>query len=112
MSEQRQRKSLLNDQAMRDLRHAKRQIMDAIVGKVPDQLALATVQAAVRLARREAAPREVLSKRVLALVRQSLMALRQQKWKVDTALLLLNRHIGEPGSVNPRSLEDSEYGLS
>src|SRR5262245_13517219 len=101
MAQPRQRKPILNLQDIHDLRKAKQQIMDAVVGKVPDQLALATVQAAVRLARREAAPHEVLSERVLALVRQSLMALRQQKWKVDTALLLLRKRLGE-----------GEHGLS
>ena len=97
MSDSSTRKPLLNAAAMNDLHKAKRQIMDAAHGKVPEQLMLATAIAAVRLARREASPAEVLSERVVELVRKTLKDLAQQKWKPDTALLLQNRQ-GEPGA--------------
>jgi len=82
---------MVTAQAVGELRQAKQQIMASVTGRVPGCLALATVQAAVRLARREAAPAEVLSERVVELVRQSLAALAQTKWKLDTALLLQQR---------------------
>jgi hypothetical protein len=96
MSEPLQRKPILTAQAVGDLHRAKRQIMAAVVGKVPEPLALATMQAALRLACDEAEPAEVLSERVLELVRQTLMSLAQQKWKPDTALLL-HKHRKEGG---------------
>jgi hypothetical protein len=91
MSEPLQRKPILTAQAVGDLHKAKRQILAATGGKVPEPLTLATAQAAVRLARQEAMPAEVLSERVLELVRQTLISLAQQKWKPDTALLLHKR---------------------
>jgi hypothetical protein len=94
MPKQLQRQPLLKAQAVSDLRHAKQEILEAVAGKVPERLVLATVGAALRLARREATPAEVLSKRVCGLVRDSLMALAQEKWKPDTALVLLRR-LGE-----------------
>jgi hypothetical protein len=91
MSESMQRKPILTAQAVGGLHKAKRQILAAAVGKVPEPLTLTTMQAALRLARHEAEPAEVLSERVLELVRQTLMSLAQQKWKPDTALLLHKR---------------------
>jgi hypothetical protein len=85
------RKPLLTARGLADLQNAKQQIVDAAAGKVPEGLVLATALAAVRLARREATPQEVLSERVVELVRQSLKALAQQKGKPETALLLQKR---------------------
>jgi hypothetical protein len=82
---------LLSAEAMGGLHKAKRQIMDAAQARVPERLLLATATAAVLLARKEATPREVLSARVVELVRESLKALAQQRWKPDTALLLKKR---------------------
>jgi len=82
------RKPLLTAQAINELQNAKRQIMAGAVGRVPEPLLLATAQAAVRLARGQARPSDVLSERVVALVRRSLKALAQQKWTPDTALSL------------------------
>jgi len=95
MSDSSQRKPLLNLAAMKDLSEAKRQILDAAHGRVPEPLLLATALAAVRLSRREAALADVLSERVVELVRESLKAIAQQKWKPDTALMLHKRR-GEP----------------
>jgi hypothetical protein len=58
---------------------------------------LATAVAAVRLARWEAAPAEVLSARVLDLVRASLKASAQKSWKPDTGLVLAASGEGEHG---------------
>ena len=86
-----QRKPILTAQALDGLVNAKQQILDAVAGRVPEHLVLATAEAAVRLARREATLTEVLPERVVALVRHSLRALAQQKWKPDTALVLHQR---------------------
>jgi hypothetical protein len=88
-------KPLLTADALSDLHKAKQQIVDAALGRVPEPLVLATAIAATRLARREATSREVLPERVVELVRETLKALAQQKWKPDTALLL-KRRLGEP----------------
>src|SRR5262249_29832321 len=85
-----QRKPILTAEALNGLNHAKQEILDATVGTVPEPLVRLTVVAAGRLARRHAA-REVLSERVLELVQASLLSLAQQKWKLDTALLLKRR---------------------
>jgi hypothetical protein len=87
---------LLTAQAIGSLQSAKQQLVDAAAGKIPERLVLATVEAVVRLARKEAAG-EVLSERVLELVRRSLTALGRQKWKPDTALLLKRREEGGHG---------------
>jgi hypothetical protein len=84
------RKPVLTSQALGGLRQAKPQILDAAASRVPERLVLAAAVAAVRLARREAAPAEVLSERVIELVRDSLKALARGKWKPETALLLEN----------------------
>jgi hypothetical protein len=68
---------------------------------MPDGLVLATVAAAVRLARREATPAEILSERALELVRESLQAIAQRKWKPETALLL-RKSLAERGCVKDR----------
>jgi hypothetical protein len=91
MSEPLPRKPLLTAEALNDLQHAKRELMNAAVGKMPEQLVLVTAAAAVRLARREATPREVLSARIVELVRQTMKAMAREKWKPDTALLLQKR---------------------
>src|SRR5262245_13531111 len=88
MSKPSNRKPVLSLRALGGLRAAKQEIMDAAVGKMPQGLMLATVAAVVHLARRAAVAEEVLSERVLELVRESLKCLAQQKWKLDTALLL------------------------
>jgi hypothetical protein len=90
----RQRKPILTAQGVKDLHQVRQQIIDAAVGKVPDRLLVATAVAAVRLARNEATPREVLSERVVELVQQSLKALAQRKWNPDTALML-HKRLGE-----------------
>ena len=82
------RKPILAERAIDGLMHAKQQILDAVGGKVPERLMRATTLAAVRLARQEVAPADVLSERVVQLVGESLLALAQRKWKPDTALLL------------------------
>jgi|SRR6516165_3790558 hypothetical protein len=91
MCEHLQRKPIVADQAIKDLRRAKLEIIDAALGKLPEQMVLATATAAVRLARRQASPQEVLSERVIHLVRATLKDLAQHKWKPDTALLLKRR---------------------
>jgi hypothetical protein len=91
MSDQISRKPILSARAVQDLQKVKEQFADGVPGKVPERLVLATLDAAVRLARNEATAPEVLSERVLELVRESLMALAQQKWKPDTALVLQKR---------------------
>jgi hypothetical protein len=93
MNDSSNRKPLLSAEALNNLHKAKRQIVDAAHGKVPEHLVLATAVAAVRLARKEAVLTEVLSERVVELVRESLKALAQQKWKPETALLL-KKHLG------------------
>jgi hypothetical protein len=98
MCEPLQRKALLTAQAIKGLKNAKQQIMAAAAGKVRERLVLATAQAAVRLARREAVPAEVISERALELARETLQQLAQQKWKPDTALLLQKR-FGEPQAL-------------
>lgn len=83
-----QREPILTAQALDGLLRDKQHLLAAAAGQVPEQLVLATAAAAVRLARREAAPAEVLSERVVTLVRHSLRAIAQKKWKPDTALVL------------------------
>ena len=90
------RKPLLTARALNGLQDAKQQILEAVAGKVSERLVLATVGSAVRLARREAAPAEVLSKRVCELVQDALVALAQRHWKPDTALVLQKR-LGKGG---------------
>lgn len=82
------RQPLLSVEAIRGLRAAKADILDAVVGKVPERLVRLTAGAAARLARREAPPTDVLSERVLELVRLCLEAAPPERWKPDTALLL------------------------
>jgi len=88
MQDRLKQKPILSAQALDGLQDAKRQIMEAVTGKVPERLVLATAVAAVRLARWEAVPAEVLSARVLDLVRATLKASSQKSWKPDTGLLL------------------------
>jgi hypothetical protein len=88
MCESSSRKPLLPVQALDGLQQAKPQILEAVAGRVSEQLVLVTALAAVRLAKREVAPEAVLSERVLELVRDSLRALARGKWKPDTALKL------------------------
>lgn len=82
------RRPILNGQALDGLQDAKQQIMETVTGTVPERLVRATTVAAVRLARWEAAPSEVLSARVLDLVRATLKSSAQKSWKPDTGLLL------------------------
>jgi hypothetical protein len=96
MSDAVKRKPLLAPEAMNELYQSKQQIRDAVLGKLPERLVRATVGTAVRLARREAKPEEVLSERVVELVRERLKALARERWKPDTALLL-HRGLGEGG---------------
>src|SRR6516162_3809197 len=67
-----QGKPLLSAEALDGLRHARRQIVDAAAGRLPDRLVRSTAAVAAQLARREATPAEVLPRRVRALVRLSL----------------------------------------
>jgi hypothetical protein len=92
MSKSPSRKPILSHEALAALPGALQQICDAASGNVPERLALATLAAAARLARREAVPAAVLSAPVLHLVRHSLKALAQGKWNPATALLLLKHH--------------------
>lgn len=85
------RRPLVTAAGLCDLQSAKQQLVDAAAGKMRERLVRATVAAAIQLARKEAAPADVLPRRVLVLVRQSLKALSQQPWKADTALLLKKR---------------------
>ena len=87
MTEPSQRRVILSAEAMNELQQAKQQIIEAAIGKVPERLVLVTATAAVRLRRREAAAK-ILPKRIRRLVRNTLKALAQHKWKPDTALLL------------------------
>jgi hypothetical protein len=86
-----QRKPILTDQAIKELRRAKLEIIDAVLDKVPERLVLTTARAAVKLARCRARPQEVLSERVVHLVRATLKDLAQKTWKPETALLLKKR---------------------
>lgn len=83
------RKPILNARSLDGLR-------DAVAGKVPEGLLMTTVGLAVRLARNEAAPAEVLPERILELVRQTLKGLPRHQGKPDTALWL-HRRLGEGG---------------
>ena len=74
--------------ALKELRHAKQQLMDAAAGKVREGLVRGTVAAAVHMARQE----EALPQRIVELVRDSLKSIAQNKWKLDTALFLQNRN--------------------
>src|SRR5262245_52651191 len=94
MPEPIKRQPLLTAQVISNLHKAKRQIVDAAHGRVPEHLVIATMDAVERLGRQED-PDKVLPEQVLALVRASLKALAQQKWKPETALLLQKR-LGEP----------------
>jgi hypothetical protein len=98
MCESRQRQPILSSQALAGLQQAKRQILDAVAGRMSEQLIAATTQAAVRLARREPVTAETISKRALALARETLKDLAQRQWKADTALLLHKRLV-ETGRV-------------
>jgi len=100
MSESSPRKPILPAEALDGLRQAKSHIVDAVAGRVPERLVLATALAAVCLAKREAAPAAVLSEPVIELVRDSLRALARKKWKPDTALML------------KRPVRGGEHGLS
>jgi hypothetical protein len=96
MSRPLSRKPILGHEALAALAGARQQLFDAASGNVPEPLARATLAVAVRLARREAAPADVLSAPVLQLVRHGLKALAQGQWKPATALLLL-KHNKEGG---------------
>jgi len=100
MSKPLSREPILSLEAIAALQNARLQILDAVAGKVPKRLTRTTVGAAVRLARREATPEQVLSGPVLYLVLHSLMTLSQDKWKPSTALLLRKR--GKEGGHGPR----------
>jgi hypothetical protein len=86
------RQPVLTTSALEALRHVRPQLLDAAAGRMSERLVLVTVGAAVRLARREAQPGEVLPKRVVDLVCESLKDLAHKKWKPDTMLSLDRRH--------------------
>jgi hypothetical protein len=98
----RPRQPLLTPQALQGLRHAKQQIVDAAVGRIPDRLVEATAEAAVCVARRETVPAAVMPERALELAREILRCLAREKWKLDTALKLHKRP-GQPGCVEQRT---------
>jgi hypothetical protein len=87
-------KRLLPAQALAGLHGVKQQLLNATAGKIPEYLVLATVATAVRLARKEAAPHEVMSARVLDMVRLGLTSLVQKQGKPDTSLLLQKQFAG------------------
>jgi hypothetical protein len=98
MRNPRPRQPLLSPQALQGLRHAKQQIMDAAVGRIPERLVDATAEAAVCVARRKTVPAAVMPERALELAREILRGLAREKWKPDTALKL-HKHLGKPGCV-------------
>lgn len=73
------------------LQGAKRNIQDAAVGKLPEQLVLTAVRAALRCAQvEERTLTAVVSKNVAALVREALKGLeREPEWKPDTVLKMV-----------------------
>jgi len=85
------RKSLITADRLRDLLSAKEQVIQAVAGKVPERLVMATAAVAVLQAEAEGAAADRLPERILQLVRASLNALAQHPWKADTALLLEKR---------------------
>ena len=93
-------KPILTAQALGKLRQAKEQILDATAGRVPERLVLATVSVSLGLAREEAVADTILPARVAELVRASLAALAQHKWKPDTALKLERPQGGEGHGIS------------
>jgi hypothetical protein len=87
------RRPLLSPQAIHGLEHAKQQILDAAVGRIPEPLVQATTRVAVQLAQSESLPTEGTEK-ALHLAREILQCLAREKWKPDTALKLKRRHQG------------------
>src|SRR5262245_32667372 len=81
------RRPLLSPQAMQGLQHAKQQILDSVVGKIPEPLIQATTRVAVGVALGESAATEE-TERVFELAREILRCLARDKWKPDTALKL------------------------
>jgi hypothetical protein len=111
MCDTRPRPPLLSPQALHGLQQAKQQIIDAAVGRIPEPLVEATAEAAVRVARKEAVPAEIMSERALELARETLRGLAHEKWKPDTALKL-RKILGKPKCVSTRCLRKREDGLS
>jgi hypothetical protein len=94
MSQPGQRRPILTDRALDDLKNVKQQILDAADGRISERLVLATAVAAVRSAQGESRPATMFSARVAELVQDTLLALAQKKWKPDTALKLRGFHRG------------------
>ena len=92
MSKPSKRQPLLTAERIADLRHAKQQLVTAAAGKVPERLVLAAAVAAVRVARRQTLPAELVSERVVELARETLKSLALQPWKPGTVLLLKGHH--------------------
>jgi hypothetical protein len=82
------RRPLLSPQAIGGLKHAKQQILDAAIGRVPESLVQATARVAVRLAQHDNEPVDGMPERALELAREILRRLAREKWKPDTALKL------------------------
>jgi hypothetical protein len=97
------RSSLLPADGMGPLLHSKEQIQQEAVGKVPELLVQVTVQAVVRLKRKET-PKRVLKPGVHVLARQVLKELAGKKWKPTDTLVLLQQ---QP-AVGPRRREHGE----
>ena len=96
MTAQLHRSSLLPVDGLLPLLGKREQVQQEAVGKVPEALVLATVQAAVRLGRKEA-PRRVLKPGVFVLARAVLRELAGKKWKpTDTLVLMQRKRSGEP----------------
>jgi hypothetical protein len=81
---------ILDVAAMARLAEARQQILEATADRIPERLLWETVAVALELVQHEAIE-TVLPERVAKLVRASLAALAQQKWKPDTALRLRGR---------------------
>jgi hypothetical protein len=95
------RQPIVGVRSFNDLLKCRKRIVDAAAGIVPEALIVSTVDAVVRLARNEVAPTEVLPERTVWLVRESLLALAQRKWKPDTVLKLVKRPRGGGHGLAP-----------
>jgi len=84
---------LLSPQALQSLQHAKQQILDAAVGRIPERLVEATTRVAVRPMQTQSPVTED-TERALELARDILRCLAREKWKPDTALELGRRREG------------------
>ena len=85
---------ILPAEGMQSLLGQKWQVLEEASGKLPERLLHGTVQTVMRLTHQQA-DTEVLSPRVLELVRQVLHGLKTRPLKADTALILSGRLPGD-----------------